>query len=204
MSESITSGQKKQLLRFFEDAIDGLQLSKGDAQRIIECGDEFQSNIVAMIRSTHVQTPVRLLELVTVVDVSDVGRFVAEERFTRENGYWLSEEAKKKLLPIVSEAAPAGKVRIVRLTRGSVDEPTKVELGDRAEISIAQFVGALQLGHEVIGNVVIAYLKELPGLTVCAYWRGAVWRLRVFSVTSPSEWFAGCRVLSGDSESKSL
>ncbi|MBT4849322.1 hypothetical protein HON36_00525 [Candidatus Parcubacteria bacterium] len=48
----MTQGQTKQIKRFAEDAIDGVEnLSTKDAQHLIEHGDEFQRRIIGVIRS---------------------------------------------------------------------------------------------------------------------------------------------------------
>jgi len=49
MTETITSGQKKQIKRFCEDAIDGLVVSKVIAQLTIEKGDELQARFRDLI-----------------------------------------------------------------------------------------------------------------------------------------------------------
>ena len=54
-SEKVTDGQKKQLKRFAEDAIDravseGILPDKESGQKLIENGDEFQADILASIR----------------------------------------------------------------------------------------------------------------------------------------------------------
>jgi hypothetical protein len=61
---SITDGQKKQYLRFVEDAAERalkeVGLDKDGLQRLIEHGDEFQSHIITGIRkSSGTKTPVR-------------------------------------------------------------------------------------------------------------------------------------------------
>lgn len=45
MTEKITSNQRKQIVRFVEDGIDAMNLQKDGAQRLIENGGEFQSEL---------------------------------------------------------------------------------------------------------------------------------------------------------------
>lgn len=49
MTETITSGQRKQIVRFCEDGLEDAQIGKDVAQRAIEKGDEFQERMVALI-----------------------------------------------------------------------------------------------------------------------------------------------------------
>ena len=55
---SITDGQKKQYLRFVEDAVEKplkeVGLDKAGIQKLIENGDEFQSRIMTSIRDLSV------------------------------------------------------------------------------------------------------------------------------------------------------
>lgn len=48
-TESITSNQRKQVVRFMEDGLDALRLDKDGAQRIIENGGEFQVGLKELI-----------------------------------------------------------------------------------------------------------------------------------------------------------
>ena len=49
MTEKITPGQRKQILRLFEDQLDKLDLQKSLAQYLIKCGGDFQAKIVKII-----------------------------------------------------------------------------------------------------------------------------------------------------------
>lgn len=53
-TKSITPGQKKQIVRFMEDALNRVELTRESAQQLIEKGDEFQSRIVTGIRELSV------------------------------------------------------------------------------------------------------------------------------------------------------
>ena len=50
MTETITSGQRKQIKRFCEDALEGLNISREAAQRVIEQGGSLQRNLRSVIR----------------------------------------------------------------------------------------------------------------------------------------------------------
>lgn len=139
-----------------------------------------------------------LLEHVKTVNMPAVAEdFVAREKLIQENGFWLFPKAKELLLEIVEKAIPAGKVAIDQLTQDAVRGSIKEELGPRAEIPLVRFWAVLKLGHEAVGDVVIAYIKDLPGWTVYAHSRGGgEWYVGVCLVTDPYEWSAGCHVLS--------
>lgn len=49
MTETITSGQKKQIARFCEDGLENMEIDKAVAQRVIEKGDEFQKGLLSLI-----------------------------------------------------------------------------------------------------------------------------------------------------------
>lgn len=49
MTEKITSNQRKQIVRFVEDGIDAMNLQKDGAQRLIENGREFQSELKKLV-----------------------------------------------------------------------------------------------------------------------------------------------------------
>lgn len=49
MTEKITSNQRKQIVRFMEDGIDAMNLQKDGAQRLIENGGEFQSELKKLV-----------------------------------------------------------------------------------------------------------------------------------------------------------
>ncbi|MBP9867089.1 MAG: hypothetical protein KBC41_03375 [Candidatus Pacebacteria bacterium] len=49
MTEKITSNQRKQIVRFVEDGIDAVNLQKDGAQRLIENGGEFQSELKKLV-----------------------------------------------------------------------------------------------------------------------------------------------------------
>lgn len=49
MTEKITSNQRKQIVRFVEDGIDAMNLQKDGAQRLIENGGEFQSELKKLV-----------------------------------------------------------------------------------------------------------------------------------------------------------
>lgn len=53
-TESITSNQRKQVVRFMEDGLDALRLDKDGAQRIIENGGEFQMGLKELIEKHSV------------------------------------------------------------------------------------------------------------------------------------------------------
>lgn len=50
MTEKITSNQRKQIVRFVEDGIDAMNLKKAGAQRLIENGGEFQTELKKLIK----------------------------------------------------------------------------------------------------------------------------------------------------------
>jgi hypothetical protein len=49
MTEKITSNQRKQIVRFVEDGIDAMNLQKDGAQRLIENGGEFQTELKKLV-----------------------------------------------------------------------------------------------------------------------------------------------------------
>ena len=49
MTEKITSNQRKQIVRFVEDGIDTMNLQKDGAQRLIENGGEFQTELKKLV-----------------------------------------------------------------------------------------------------------------------------------------------------------
>ena len=49
MTEKITPAQRKQIVRFVEDGIDAMNLQKDDAQRLIENGGKFQSELKKLV-----------------------------------------------------------------------------------------------------------------------------------------------------------
>ena len=49
ITEKITSNQRKQIVRFFEDGIDAMTLEKDGAQRLIENGGEFQTELKKLV-----------------------------------------------------------------------------------------------------------------------------------------------------------
>ncbi|NQT49417.1 hypothetical protein HQ571_01850, partial [Candidatus Kuenenbacteria bacterium] len=49
MTAKITPGQRKQILRLFEDQLDNLGLKKSVAQHLIRCGGYFQTEIAEII-----------------------------------------------------------------------------------------------------------------------------------------------------------
>ena len=49
MTEKITSNQRKQIVRFVEDGIDAMNIQKDGAQRLIENGGEFQSELKKLV-----------------------------------------------------------------------------------------------------------------------------------------------------------
>ena len=51
MTEKITSNQRKQIVRLVEDGIDAMNLQKDGAQRLIENGGEFQSELKKLVES---------------------------------------------------------------------------------------------------------------------------------------------------------
>ena len=53
---SITSGQRKQFRRLFEDTLEKAGLDKAGAQIILGKGDEFQDNILAFVRKQAIST----------------------------------------------------------------------------------------------------------------------------------------------------
>jgi len=54
MTETITSGQRKQIIRFCEDALDAMEISKEVAQRVIQKGGEFQQKLQAIMNELGV------------------------------------------------------------------------------------------------------------------------------------------------------
>ncbi len=81
MTARITDGQKKQIKRFMADALIKTETSKEGAQRLIERGDEFMADIMAVIGRHSAKQPDYTLARATLG-----GDFISPEEITEARG----------------------------------------------------------------------------------------------------------------------
>lgn len=154
-----------------------------------------------------------LLKFITTVAVAAVERFVAAERFTRDNStvkfYDFGSNFRGNFLSKIEEAIPVAELAIHTLTRASLDDPIRLELGpDREETTLAHLYALLSKqprGEKgallTNGNANVFYIRDAKGKfwAVYAYWDGIDrgWYVSAGSVESPYWWYRGRQVFSG-------
>lgn len=155
----------------------------------------------------------KILEYVTVVEVTEVKKFVAQEMFkegaTVDGVTYYSEfggNFKKHFLPKIETDVHAATLRVHKLTRNSRDLGIRTEIGEEfEETSLAHLHQCLKRqgnGEKGVlltnGCANIFYIRDTEGnlWAVRAYWDGHSWALSASSVGHPRAWDAGRRVFS--------
>ena len=141
-----------------------------------------------------------LLVFLHTVRVSAQPAVTTSEQYFKEAGVTSTgDNFKAQFLGLEVSATEETELAVRRLTKASLDVPILAELGDRAEIFVSQFKAFLAQNRES-GEWFIFYLEGKDGKlwAVHAYWLDfhGGWYVCAFSVTPPSEWFAGRRVVS--------
>lgn len=171
--------------------------------------------------------PSDLLEPLKTVELPEVKVFKAKEAFTitpdqdRKTakviiGY-ISDNFRNAFLEgdgKIEENIPEAKLRIFKLKKASVDGPIIADLGGESvvETTLAEMFEAMKLqGHGQKGALLtngyanIFYIRDTEGnlWAVSCRWRSddECWVVRAFSITNPTQWNAGSRVLVRDSGS---
>jgi hypothetical protein len=156
----------------------------------------------------------KLLTLVATVPAPAYKTFRAADRFRADTGPaakvrigWLGDNFKKHFLPKVEKNTPAANLAIATLAQASLDAPVLKELGTRAETALAHLWHLLSLQPQgqsgpllVNGCANIFYIKDTSGTlwAVRAGWDADYgdWHVEACSMSSPSGWVAGRRVVS--------
>lgn len=150
-----------------------------------------------------------LLKFVQTVSVPAISRFAANDRLRAANINWIGENFEKFFLNQIEEDVLAGSVVIYELRNPSLYKPILKQLGNRAEIYLAQFFELIerqaegQSGTPLIVNdhaniACIRSKKDNKIWAVSASWHGfySHWRVEAHSVGDPRMWNVGYRVLS--------
>ncbi|MBM3257670.1 MAG: hypothetical protein FJZ05_00415 [Candidatus Nealsonbacteria bacterium] len=155
----------------------------------------------------------RILELIGVVTISAISRFVASKKFVIArkpiNIAWLGDNFKSWFLKKIEEPVGKADLRYMKLTSPSVDGPILAELGeDRAETTLAQIFSLMERqpnGEKGIlltnGYANIFYVRDVSGIlrAVHVRWCSDGWSVRASSVENPIWWLVGDRVFSRNS-----
>ena len=107
------------------------------------------------------------------------------------------------------EKVPSGTLQYAELLKSSVDGPILAELGNTAEVTLANIFALMERqpnGEKAgalftNGRANIFYVKDVGGTlrAVDVYWRGDGWDVNAYSVSSPDRWRDGNRVFSRNS-----
>lgn len=201
----MTSEQQRDITAIVVGAIPN-DLSFDEAQAIIGS----KGPIVAEIRDVfnRRRSNPGLLELIgTVVIPATTTPFVVREKFVIGTAgiSWFSDQFRAWFLGETQGPAIEMTLRYSKLMKFSVDGPILVELGDKAETTLAQIFALLERqanGEE--GALLIngwANIFYVNGRAVDVYRHDDGWRVYAGSVTGPSGWYwrDGDRVFSRNS-----
>ncbi len=170
----------------------------------------FQSGELVLVERNEAQKRGVILAFERKVPVA-ARRFVVAENFTKSNAKVKFGYIDEKVAELFgkSQDVPAGEIAVSVLLQGTHDPEIMVALGPQSRrfIKLGQFYQPIEAqGHGQEGPLLvngcanIAYVLDENGApwTVYARWvpRYGVWGVRVYSVASLSEWYAGYQVLS--------
>lgn len=138
------------------------------------------------------------------IKVSGAKKFVSAEKFTKENKAvkfaYFSQNFKRVMLEKVEENVSDAMFTCCILTETSPDAPILVELGNRAETTLAYLYELLTKqpnGEDGVlltnGCANIFYIRGADDVlwAVSAYWRSGGWYVYANSVEDPDGWFVG-------------
>jgi len=169
--------------------------------------------IPAEVTPTSKSNP--LLESLGTVTVPATGRFIAREKFVLNSDRkalvkisYLGSNFSEWFLGKIEEPKPWMQLRYAKLLKYSVDRPVLAELGNTAEITLAEVYALME--HQPNGEngtlltngyTNIFYVRDVNGelRAVLVCWDGDGWGVFADSVVRPGEWSVGSRVFSCDS-----
>lgn len=178
-----------------------------------EEGEEWLGALKKMLRKQNPwdEKKSSLLARVCSVSVPDIPNFVMDEVSQKKaNIGWLGINFLYDFFGKTEEGVAQAQLALHRLKKNSLDKPILARLGDKAEISLAQFIGLIEKqakGREgvllVNGYANIAYIGDKNGViwAVSARWysgRG-YWEVFTFSCGNPHGWHTGNQIVSRDS-----
>ena len=207
---SVTSRDSKGLkfLEVVSAAYNKAALTEDEAQRVNEARG--LSDLIANHIAKHRHPIPPLLRRVGSVKIPAVDELVLTEQILQEaNIGYAWPDFKRYFLGKKCPASVATSIACHNLEKDSLDAPILQEFGDKAEITMGQFIWLIrQQSHGQAGNLIIngyaniAYIKDEKGVlwAVNARWYSdrRCWRVFAYSVEHPSWWFAGFQVLSSD------
>lgn len=124
ISASITSGQKKQILRFAEDGLDKVGLSKDGAQAVLRQGGKFQDAVMDALRRFSVVFPAwRTVKLGTIPSVEGLRKALGD------SGVQISQLA-GDILQKVQVAPEETELKLARATVRELGFPNGARYGD--------------------------------------------------------------------------
>jgi hypothetical protein len=154
----------------------------------------------------------QILAFVTTVKVDAAGRFAAAEHFVVDTAetaqvkiVHLGDNFKAHFLGKVEENVPGAELTMHRLKRFPLDASILVELGDRAETTLAYLFALIARQGKGEAGMLLTnghmnnfYVRDAKGelWVVGASWRGFGWDVSACSVEDRGKWHAGDWVVS--------
>lgn len=198
-------------------AIKYSELTRGQIEALVnklggmEGVKQFLADEIVLVERSSVSKPALLVKI-DDVQVGAVARFVAAEKFVKENTpddvqlYGMNDDFKKNFLGIVEEHVPACTLQKHRLIKSSLDKPILDELGDCAKTKLSHLWELLKKQPEgergallTDGRANIWYIEDVKGdgWAVDARWlAGRGWCVGAYSMSLPNVWGAGYAVFS--------
>lgn len=212
---NMTSGQKRDIRKLHNDAVDEFGLTKDQAQKLLSKGGSYKNAIRELVAKL---TASDLLEYHSTVTVDLIDRFSVEEVIkTGKAGnakFWFSDNFKRIFGSLVETNVPSASLRFHRLKSNSVDGPILEELGGAKLIRafIAHIIAlACRQGQGQEGVLLtngwanIFYVPDPSDpksfWAVICFWHSSRdgWDFYANPVSYPFKWRAGDQVASSDS-----
>lgn len=169
-----------------------------DVKRLSE-GD-FLAQVLLVIRGRAEVVIKRILTFLHAVQISAQPAITTSEEYFKEAGVvWMIDDFRAQFLGLEVPTTREIRLAIHRLEKDSLDKSILDELGNKAEISVSQFIEFLN-AHHGSEEWFIFYLKGKNGdlWAIRALWHqgDGDWRVHVRSVANRGGWGAGYQVLS--------
>lgn len=161
---------------------------------------EFAVELVGVLRKRAEAVMKKILTFLRTVRIPAQPAVTTSEEYFKEAGVVVAgSNFKAQFYGLEVPATEEAELAVRKLEETSVDAPILAELCDKAEISVSQF-RAFLAENRGSSEWFIFYLKGKDGKVwaVSASWRVGLggWRVFADSVSGPSRWFQGLRVVS--------
>ena len=222
-SDERTRGQERTFRKLVDNAAENatdLALEKvhGDReawQKVLTSGDKVKKAVVDAVLAVVVTLCQVLLRFVTSASIPSTKEFILTEEFLVSKcgvrKAWIGDNFRQRFVGKTCKATKAEKVAVHALTKNSVDDPIREELGKKQYLTIGQFLWLLQqqaqdqsgvLLTNGYANIFYVLDDENVAWAVSCGWDSnfQAWGVEASSVANADPWSRGYRVFSSDCE----